>query len=160
MKRTLFLFTFLMFTAVAASPLLAEDSPFVGTWKLNTAKSKFEPGPGPKSMTRTIEAQGDGLKYSFEGVSGDGSAIAYSFASNLDAKDSAVTGTGAPGGADSIALKRVSSHKVTGTMKKDGKEIGTTEAAVSKDGKVATVKSKGTTSDGKAFSMTSVYDKQ
>jgi hypothetical protein len=160
MKRTLFLFTFLMLIAVAASPLLAEDSPFVGTWKLNTAKSKFEPGPAPKSLSRTVEAQGDGLKYSFEGVAGDGSAIAYSFASNLDGTDSAVTGTGTPAGADSLALTRVNSHKVHGTMKKDGKQIGTTEAEVSKDGKVVTVKSKGKTSDGKAFRMTSVYDKQ
>jgi hypothetical protein len=160
MKRTLFLFTFLILIAVAASPLLAADSPFVGTWKLNTAKSKFEPGPSPKTMTRTVEAQGDGLKYSFEGVGADGSALAFSFASNLDGKDSAVTGTGMPGGADGVALKRINSHKVEGTLKKDGKEIGTTEAAVSKDGKVVTVKSKGTTSDGTAFSTISVYDKQ
>ena len=160
MKRTLFLFTFLILVAVAASPLLAEDSPFVGTWKLNTEKSKFEPGPGPKSMTRTVEAQGDGLKYSFEGVGADGSAVAYSFSSNFDGKDSAITGAGMPGGADTILLKRVSSSKTMGTMKKDGKVIGKSEATVSPDGKVATVKSKGKAPDGKAFHMISVYDKQ
>ena len=158
MKRT-FLLTLLLLTAVAITPLLAADSPFVGTWKLNVAKSKFVPGPAPKSMTRTVEAQGDGLKYSFEGVAADGSAVAYSFASNLDGTDAAITGTGVPGGADTIALKRISSHKVTGTLKKGGKDIGTTGAEASTDGKVVTVKSKGTT-DGKAFSTVSVYDKQ
>ena len=160
MKRALFLFTFLILTAVAAGPLLAEDNPFVGTWKLDTAKSKFKPGPAPKSQTRTVVAQGDGAKYSFEGVTAAGDSISYSFATNYDGKDSPVIGTGMPGGADSIALKRVNSHKVEGTLKKDGKEIGKAEAEVSNDGKVTTVKSKGKTPDGKEYSNESVYDKQ
>jgi hypothetical protein len=45
-------------------------------------------------------------------------------------------------------------------LAKGGKEIGKSEAEVSADGKVATVKSKGKTADGKEFSTTSVFDKQ
>jgi hypothetical protein len=157
MKRTLFLGAFLV---LAAGVLLAQDNPFVGTWKLNTAKSKYEPGPAPKSQTRTIVAEGDGAMYRFEGVGADGNPVAYSFTSNYDGKDSPVTGKGMPGGADSIALKRVNSHKIVGTLKQGGKEIGKVEADVSKDGKVATVKSKGKTSEGKDFNNESVYDKQ
>ncbi len=150
----------LVFCIAMSGTLCAQDNPFTGTWKLNTAKSKFEPGPGPISMTRTITAKGTGASYSFEAVGADGASIAYGFSTNYDGKDSTVTGTGAPGGADTIALKRVSSRKVEGTLKKAGKEIGKVSAEVSSDGKVSTVKSKGKTADGKDFSTESVYDKQ
>ena len=160
MKRGLFVCAFLILSAVAVSRLLAEDNPFVGTWKLNAAKSKSEPTPGPTSMTRTIVAQGQGAKYSFEGVAGDGSAVKYSFETNYDGKDSAVTGTGMPGGADTIALKRINSHKVEGKLKNGGTEVGTAEAEVSKDGKVSTVKTNGKTADGKEYHSEAVYDKQ
>ena len=33
-----------------------------GTWKLNPAKSKYSPGPPPKSMTITYSAAGFGMK--------------------------------------------------------------------------------------------------
>ena len=150
----------LAFCIAMSGTLCAQDNPFVGTWKLNTAKSKFVPGPGPKSMTRTIAAQGAGASYSFEAVGADGASLAYSFSTNYDGKDSAITGTGTPGGADTIALKRVSARKVEGTLKKGGKDIGKVVAEVSADGKVSTVHSKGKTGDGKDFSSESVYDKQ
>jgi hypothetical protein len=160
MKRFLFALSFLILTSVAAAPLLAQGNPFVGTWKLNVAKSKFEPGPAPKSQTRTVVAQGDGAKYSFEGVGGDGTPYSYSFTVNYDGKDYPITGTGMPGGADTIAIKRVGTNKAEATLKKGGKEIGKSEAEVSKDGLVSTVKSKGKTPDGKDYSTDSVYDKQ
>jgi hypothetical protein len=50
MKKT---FGLLMLCALA---LVAADNPFVGTWKLNVAKSKFSPGPPPQSQTVTIGA--------------------------------------------------------------------------------------------------------
>lgn len=159
MKRSLVVLALVVCTAMSG-PLWAQDNAFVGTWKLNTAKSKFEPGPGPKSLTRTIAAQGGGASYSFAGISADGASIAYGFSTSYDGKDSAITGAGAPGGADAIALKRVGPRKVEGALKKGGKELGKVVAEVSSDGKVSTVKSKGKTEDGKDFSSESVYDKQ
>ena len=159
MKRSLVVLALVVCTAMSG-PLWAQDNPFVGTWKLNTAKSKFQPGPGPKSLKRTIAAQGGGASYTFAGVGADGASIAYSFSTNYDGKDSAITGAGAPGGADTIALKRVSSRKVEGALKKGGKELGKVVAEVSSDGKVSTVKSKGKTGEGKDFTSESVYDMQ
>lgn len=159
MKRNLVM-SALVFCIAMSGALWAQDNAFVGTWKLNTAKSKFVPGPGPKSMTRIIAAQGSAATYSFEAVGADGASIAYSFSTNYDGKDSAITGSGAPGGADTIALKRVNAHKVEGTLKKNGKEIAKVVAELSSDGKVTTVKSKGKTANGTDFSTESVYDKQ
>ena len=159
MKRIVWLVAVLI-AAVFAYSAVAEDNPFLGTWKLNLAKSKFESAPAPKSQTRTITADGSGAKYSFEGVAADGTSFAYSFSSNYDGKDSPITGTGAPYGADTVALKRINSHKVEGTLKKGGKEVAKVTAEVSKDGKSASVKSKGKAPDGKEVSTDSVYDKQ
>ena len=160
MRRMLFVLAILIFGAVAASPLLAEDNPFLGTWKLNVAKSKSDGMPLPKSSTRTVTADGNVVKYAFDGVAADGSSFSYSFSSSFDGKASPITGAGMPGGADSITLKHVNSHKITGISTKEGKEIGSSEAEASKDGKVVTVKTKGKGPDGKEFSGVSVYDKQ
>jgi len=160
MRRLLMVLLFAVVASGGAVRLLAQDNPFVGTWKLNVAKSKFEPGPAPKSLTRTVEAQGDGAKYSFDGVAADGTAFSYNFTVKYDGKDYPVTGTGMPGGADSISIKRVGANKAEAIEKKGGKEIGRATSEVSKDGKVSTVKIKGKTADGKAFSSDTVYDKQ
>jgi len=157
MKRVLFVLSLLVLSSV---PLLAQDNPFVGTWKLNLAKSKFEPGPAPKSQTRTVAAQGDGAKYTFDGVAADGTPFSYSFTVKYDGKDYPVTGTGMPAGADSIAIKLIGTNKAEAIQKKGGKEVAKAEAEVSKDGKVSTVRVKGKTVDGKDFHSESVYDKQ
>lgn len=146
--------------AVLARPASAEDNPFLGTWKLNVAKSKYEGAAAPKSQTRTVTQQGNGVKYSFEGAAADGTPITFSFVTYYDGTEAAITGTGAPAGADSITLKRVNSHEIEGTLHKSGKDLGKVVAEVSKDGKVATVRGKGKTADGKDYSTESVYDKQ
>ena len=159
MTRSRLLLALVVLASLAVAPLFAADNTFLGTWKLNTAKSKFTGAPAPKSLTRTVTAAGNGAKYSFEGTAADGTAMSYSFTTNYDGKDVAITGSGTPGGADTITLKRVG-NKTEGTLKKGGKEIGTAVSEVSKDGKMTTVKLKGKTADGKEFSTESVYDKQ
>jgi hypothetical protein len=160
MKRFPLVMSIVVLSAVAAGPLIAQTNPFLGTWKLNVTKSKFEPGPAPKSLTRTIVANGGGAKYTFEGVTADGKPISYSFSTKYDNKDTPVSGSGLPGGADSITFKPIAGNKVSTALKKGGKEIGSAEIEVSKDGKVTTVKSKGKLPDGKEFHSESVYDKQ
>ena len=54
MKSILLVLAILVVGAAAASPPMAEDNPFVGTWKLNAAKSKAEGASLPKSLTRTV----------------------------------------------------------------------------------------------------------
>ena len=110
-------------------------------------------------MTRTIAAQGDGVIYTFDGISADGTAIAYSFAVNFDGKDNAITGS-MPGGADSISAMRVGSNSFDATLKQAGKVIGTSKVEVSADGRVTTVTSKGTNATGQATKDVSVYNKQ
>jgi len=160
MKRLVYLFVTMVLAATAAGPLMGQGNPFVGTWKLNVAKSKYEGTPAPKSLTRTVTAEGGALKYSFEGEAADGSKISYSFTTKLDGSDSPVSGVGMTGGADVVALTKVSAHKLSGVTKKGGKKVGTALVDISMDGKTVTVKTSGKTEDGKEVKTEQVYDKQ
>jgi hypothetical protein len=140
--------------------LLAQSDPFIGTWKLNAAKSKFSPGPAPQSTTRTYEAQGSGLKISNDGTAADGSRIAYNFTANYDGKDNQISGTGVAGGADTIALKRINATTVEAATKRAGKVNATTRNVLSKDGKSFTATSKGKDANGKPTSSVAVWEKQ
>ena len=159
MKRLINLLALVVVTAVAAGTLMAQTTLFQGTWKLNLEKSKYEGTQAPKSLTRTVTAEGTGLKYSFEGEAADGSKISYSFSSKLDGSDSAVSGAGTPGGADTVALTKVSGHKMTGVLKKGGAKIGTVWTALGPDNKTVTVNTKAKI-DGKEVKTQQVYDKQ
>jgi hypothetical protein len=140
-----------------AGATLAQTNAWFGTWKLNVENSKFISAPAPKSLTRTVEAAGGGGKYSFEGVAADGSALSYSFTVKYDGKDNPISGSGMPFGADTIALKRVSSNVSTGTLKKAGTVVAHVKTVVAAGGKSLTV----TYHDaaGKPASTTS-WDKQ
>ena len=159
MKRALQFVAIALFTFVGTCALHAQSNPLVGTWKLNTAKSKFDPGPAPKSLTRKVEAQGEGVKYTFEGVGADGKPVAYGFSVQFDGKDNPINGS-MPNGADTIYAKRIDANTYEATLKKGGKEIGKAKVTVSKDGKVTTVDSKGTTTAGAKTHDVQVYDKE
>ncbi len=160
MKKMFLLVNVVALTLVAAALLPAQSNPFVGTWKLNLANSKFNTAQPPKNQTRTVEAQGDGAKISFEGVAADGSRMAYSYTTKYDGKESPISGVGQPNGADTIDIKRIDANTTSSTLKKTGKVVGTTRTVVSKDGKTTTLTSKGVDANGKPRNVVSAYDKQ
>jgi hypothetical protein len=159
MKQTLLAIVALAVCLVAPALLKADTNANVGTWKVNLEKSTYPPGLAPKSLTRTVSADGDNVTYSFEGTAGDGSALKYSFTVKYDGKDYPITGVG-PNGSDHISLKQINSHMFVGTLKKGDKVVATVHTTVSHDGKTATVSSKGVDKDGKPVKQTQVFDKE
>ena len=151
--------TVVLLSLAASGLLLAQESPFVGTWKLNVAKSKYSGEQPPRSETRTVVAQGDGLKVTYKGMAADGSPIAYSFTTNLDGKDSPFLGAHIFGG-DNVAVRRVDANTTTSVVKKAGKTLVTLTTVVSKDGMVTTQTATGTNAQGQPLSFTTVWDKQ
>ena len=131
-----------------------------GTWKLDVAKSKYSPGPAPKMQTRKEEPSSDGIKVSVEGISGNGSKIAYSYTANYDGKDYAQKGIGMPNGADMIALKRVDDQTIELTLKRKGKVVQNTRSVLSADGRTLTLTSTGTNPAGQPTTVVSVWTKQ
>jgi len=140
-------------TAVAAS---APD-PAIGTWTLNVAKSKFSPGPAPKSATRTYAQTPDGIALTFSGVAADGSPTSGSSTFKYDGKEYPITGSP---DYDTLVLKRVNGTTVKSLLKKDGKVIGYTTRTVTAHGKVLTLSSSGKDAKGTHFHQIAVYDKQ
>jgi hypothetical protein len=159
MNRVLTVVAVALFALVGASASQAQTNPVVGTWKLNLTKSKFDPGPAPKSLTRTVAVEGDGLKYTFEGVGADGKPLSYSFTAKFDGKDYPITGS-MPSGADNISAKKTDANHYEASLKKGGKVIGTSKVSISADGKVATVDASGTNAAGAKTHDVQVYDKQ
>jgi hypothetical protein len=160
MKRRSSIFAVAVVCLALAGSMFADSKAFVGTWKLNLEKSKYAAGQAPKSLTRTVSADGDAVTYKFEGVGADGTAFSFSFTSKYDGKDAEVTGAGMPYGADHIAIKQVNSHETTATLKKGDKVVGSSTATVSHDGKMVTLTSKGTYANGKPVKSVSIYEKQ
>jgi hypothetical protein len=162
MRRILAIVACAVVALAGADLILAQATvnPRVGTWKLNLAKSNFAGMPAPKSETRTVEAQGNGEKVTYDGVAADGSRIALTFTTNLDGKPVPIVGTGATGEADMTTVTRLDSRTQTSTTTRAGKVVATIRLVVSKDGKVITLTRKATDANGQPITQVLIWDKQ
>ena len=143
--------------AVALPANAQSKDPFVGTWKLNVAKSKYSPGPTPKSITSTYEAAGQGIKVSVKNESASG-ATQYSYTTNLDGKDVAVTGNNP--NADMVVVRRIDPRTLEVVSKRGGKVTITQRNVLSADGKTRTVTTTGTDPQGRKVSNVAVFERQ
>ena len=141
---------------VFASTLCAADS-FVGTWKMNPAKTKYKMGTAPKEQTVTITETGSDLNVKVAGTATDGSkiSIAYTVPS--------AGGTGKilePSAYDGISGKRIGANEREISYMKGGKSVYTAHSKVSADGSSLSVASKGVNPMGQTVEADVVYDKQ
>lgn len=143
---------------VGISPLagLAQTDRFNGTWTLNVAKSKYSPGPPPKSQTVIYEATGQGVKVTSTGTDPEGKPTTTQYTANYDGNDYPVTGN--PDW-DTTVLKRVDANTVEFTRKRAGKVVQTGTNVVSKDGKTRTTTTKGINAKEEKISNVAVYEK-
>ena len=154
MKRIVSLLT-LAVLFVGVTVCLA-DSPQMGTWKLNEAKSRIGPG-APKNNTVVYEAAGDSVKVTVDGVDGAGNAIHSEWTGKFDGKFYPVTGDPT---SDMRSYRKINNHTLALSGKKGGKVTLTGRIVVSANGKTRTVTTTGTNSKGKRVTTRAVYDKQ
>lgn len=133
-----------------------DDSGWIGTWKLNEAKSKIAPGAA-KNSTVVYEAAGDSVKITIDVVDGEGKPTHNEWTGKFDGKDYPVTGDP---NSDARAVKRIDDHTLSFTVKKDGKATTTGRIVLSADGKSRTVTTDSKDAKGKKVHNTAVYDKQ
>jgi hypothetical protein len=158
MRKNLLVCALAVFAAAllsAPAALAAEN--WIGTWKLNAAKSKYSPGPMPKSLTLTYAATPEGVKFSSNGVDADGKPVQSDFVSKFDGKD--VPYKGNPN-ADTASPKKVDDNTFENTWKKAGAATITARGVVSKDGKTLTITQKGKNAKGETVDATVVFEKQ
>ena len=143
---------------VSIVSLSAQTSdPLAGTWELNLGKSKFSPGPPPKSETRTYEVTGQQEKMIAKGMDAEGKPTLFQFTATRDGKDYPYTGSP---NIDTISLTQSDTFTLTFSTKKDGKVAVTGTRVISKDGKMMTISSKGTNPKGQPVENISVFDKR
>ena len=155
-KRSIAIAATMIFIFALATVAMAAD-PFIGTWKLNLAKSKFNPGQAPKSLTLKIAAQDNGFKWTFDTVEADGKATSAVWSGKYDGKDYLLT---ANPDVDAVASRKIDANRLDSVMKKGGKQIGSGRIVVSKDGKILTLTTKEKNAQGQDASVTEVYEKQ
>jgi hypothetical protein len=147
--------TIILIMALATAALAAD--PFVGTWKLNLAKSKFAPGQAPKSEILKCIAQENGLKGSFDTVDANGKASHTDFSAKYDWKDYPQPGDP---NVDTTAFRKLNPYTLEVVDKKAGKEIARYRSTVSTDGKTTAITGTVKDATGKEVTSISVYDKQ
>lgn len=143
---------------IGISALAQAPKGLEGTWKLNSAKSTFTPGPAPKSMTVTYSMVGtDGVRIVVDVTPDEGAAQRWEMTAHYDGKDYPVKGNP---NADMISVKRIDDRTGESTFKKDGKVTTTNLRVLSADGKTLTITSTGPGPDGKPRKDMQVFEKQ
>src|SRR5438128_2770048 len=154
MKLSVILTTLaLLFTGVV---VCLADSPQMGTWKLNEAKSKFSPGAA-KNNTVVYEAAGDSVKVTVDGVDGSGNATHNEWTGKFNGRFYPVTGDAT---SDMRSYRKVNARTLALSAKKGGKITLTGRIVVSANGRTRTVTTTGTDSKGKRVTNKADYDKQ
>ena len=151
--KTLALTLALCFAGAAVS--LAQ-SPQMGTWKLNEAKSKV-PAGYMKNTTVIYAMDGDNTKVTTDGTGNDGKPLHTEWTGKFDGKDYPLTGDPS---ADSRSYTKINDHTLTLSNKMGGKVATSGRITVSADGKTRTLKTTSTDSAGKKISSMAVYDKE
>jgi hypothetical protein len=151
--------TTLLALAIAGIPQasFAQSDPLLGTWQLNLTKSKYSPGPPPRSNTTNIQAEGQGIKVTITGTAANGNPINIAITRVFDGIAHPVTGNP---NFDAVATMRVDAYAFITSRTKAGKLVQTDTDVVSQDGKMWTFTSMGTDANGRLVNNIAVYDKQ
>jgi hypothetical protein len=156
MKRVLLFATVSVMTVMASGLLQAQSNPFVGTWKLNLAKSK-DTGAFPKEETLTVQLVGDQRQVTINGTATNGSPISFKY----EVPDKGGTGKVLAGGPyDAVSGKRIDDNTREVTYMKGGREVLQLRTAVSKNGNTMRLTVQGTDAQGRPFSGEAVFEKQ
>ena len=134
------------------------QAPLFGTWKLNLAKSAYDPGPPPyKRSTCRIEPWEDGMKVTYDMVGTRGGITHLEWIGRLDGKDYPIEGL------DDVltnAYTRIDDRTFEVILKVDGVKAAVARIAISTDGKTLTTTTTARNAQGRSVITTTVYEKQ
>ena len=139
---------------VLALSALAAPNPFLGSWDLNTSKSKFDPS-SPKIESQTVKYSMDNSVFK-SSVTVDGSPAAHPTV--YDGKEHEYGGTSAL--RPTHIIPTVKDTMLETVFKRDGKKVGIRKNTLSPDGRTMTVITEGTKPDGSPYKSVLIFDKQ
>jgi hypothetical protein len=165
MTRRLAVLSCVLVAALALSTTMAFAADmFSGTWKTNVAKSKYSPGPAPKSGIQTVTAADGGYKVVADGVNSEGKKTHDEYTFKMDGKDyprhPMLDGKADPSAPDMASARKIDDYSYEATTKLKGKTLLVSKVVISKDGKTRTVTQTGKNAKGETVSNTIVTEKQ
>ena len=143
---------------MSVSNFAQQPDPRMGTWKVNLAKSKYSPGPPPKSQTLRIEPANGLFKLTTDSVPAEGKPTHSEITAKSDGK--AYTVTGNPAGPISRVYKRVDDRTVESQDTIKGVPSFKRTEVVSADGKTLTFSATGVNAGGQQINNVAIFDKQ
>jgi hypothetical protein len=141
-----------------AGALYAADS-FSGTWKLNSAKTKYESGPAPKEETVTVQESKGITDVTVAGTDASGKPVTEHMTHPTEGGPVKFL-EGAPTDGSTQSVKQVNANTRHITTMQGGKVVGSEQITLSADGKTMRIVAKGTSESGKPFTDVAVYEKQ
>jgi hypothetical protein len=136
---------------------VAADNPFLGTWKLNEAKSHIPSGAAKITSAVYTPAANDMVTVTTDGVDAQGNPIHTVWTGKFDGKPYPVTGSSE---VDNRTMEARGLRTLIATNLQGVKPISKGKIEISADGKSRTLDLAGTTADGKPYKATYFYDKQ
>jgi hypothetical protein len=110
--------------------------PVLGVWKLNLSRSRFNPGPAPRSQTRSYIQTPNGIQVTIRSVDLKGRSATIEFPEKYDGKDYAVQGSDV---ADALAMVRINDYMAEATMKHGGTVVATARRLITDEGKTLVI---------------------
>jgi hypothetical protein len=157
-RRSIAVAAVVILVVVFATSAFAADDPFVGTRKLNVAKSKLPSSLSPKSQTNVDELRNDGSYRSVQdGIDANGKTFHSELIWKSDGKAYPITGDPI---ADTIAFKRINARTHEYVISRDGKQVMSGKTVVSKNGKTFTQTHRQKDQKGQDARSTFVFEKQ
>jgi hypothetical protein len=158
-RKTVLIWINLAVVLVLAGTLLAQaQESLFGTWKMNDAKSKYSPGPVPKSNIAKWEPFQGGVKLTVDVVPAKGETQHYESSGKLDGKDNPVKGNNPDG--DTMAFSKIDARTYEAVTKKGGKTTLAARIVVAADGKTRITTQTGKNGQGETVNNTIFYEKQ
>jgi hypothetical protein len=146
-----------VYGSIALVAQTAAKPVFVGTWKLDPVKSKYSPGPTPKSQVATLTAVENGMSVVSDRVEADGAKVHFEWMAKFDGKDYPVKGDPSR---DTVAAKKIDDYTLEITNKKGGKVTTSIRAVYAKDGKSRTEIVTGANAQGQKIDNVTEWTKQ
>ena len=139
--------------------LQAQTLPLEGTWRVNLEKSKFSPGPAPKSQTLRWERVQGGWRFTVDQVNAKGVASKAETMEKDDGSEAPVKSTTDSPNKTTRYLKRIDDRTYEDGDRVNGKPTITRRLVISPDGKTLTITMKGTNLEGQTVNNVVVYEK-
>ena len=159
MKSTTLLAVLGLLVLMVPQSVVAQNQLFVGNWKVNIAKSTYNPGPPPKSQTLRFEAAGERIKVSLDGVNVQGPFHSEG-TGKFDGVDVPVVATPARQAKFTYAFRRIDDHTWEIVIKVNGERRILVHNVVSADGKTMKGVSTAVTPQGQTTLEVVIYEKQ